>query len=144
MSVCECFCSTLFLDKFGSFLFLIFQQIISLNITRAPPETKQGNKGGTLFSSDWWHYFRLLYFMLLDLAYTLIPSSTQAFSFVGIILESLKPDDSNRFLNSDSVRSRPPVVTSISRSSSLAMEGPFPGGITISKTKSLDSGFIAR
>ena len=137
MAVCEGFCSTLFLDKIDSFLFLIFQQSISLNLKRAPPEAKQGNKGGTLFTYDWWHYYGFLYFILLNLAQPLTPSIRQTFSFVGIIRESLKPDDSNRFLNCGSVRSRPPVMTSISRSSSLAMEGSFPGGITISKTKVL-------
>ena len=68
----------------------------------------------------------------------------QILSFVAIVLENLNPDDSSNVLNSFSVRSRPPVVTSISRSKSLAMEGSFPGGITISITKSLDSLFMAR
>ena len=56
----------------------------------------------------------------------------------GHVRDSLNLDLNSILLNSDSVHWRPPVVTIISKSKSLAMDGWLPGGTRISKMSSLD------
>src|SRR4029453_10921037 len=64
------------------------------------------------------------------------PSTTLHCEGVDRIRVNANPADSNNARNSAAVRSRPPCITSMFRSSNLPGCGSFPDGITFSSSKS--------
>ena len=76
--------------------------------------------------------------------YSRSPSIILIGDSVGIILVSLKPAASNSVRYSSSMRSRPPVMTSMFRSMNLLKCGSLPCGTTASTSKSLPFSAIAR
>src|SRR5262249_34468677 len=72
------------------------------------------------------------------------PSITQVGEAVGTILVMRNPAPARRSRNWAAVRSWPPTMTSISRSSSLPTWGPLPGGMTISASRTRPPGPAAR